>query len=302
MTDYVLRSRLFSDILTKREDKAQRRLIDEFTDELDFEPIDELMISLSAWEYVLSLGVAPKVVFAHPDVLRSHPTTSLYYRGMALLSRKRVGQAAASVMNWEDGTRTIPIQQDAAKRVACLYNTMISSIIEGSSDWTLDNGYRNILATMGITLDGMFRNKIGDIAETLVKNRIVSWLKGKGLIPPDSPECGRYLLPDDTLMQYGSDPDIDFVRRERLIATIEIKGGRDPAGALERLGAMTKSFAETPPGCVNFLVAGIITLEMQTRLDAMGNVKVYLLDDVSQDGEPWDDFTNEVFHHAIRVI
>ena len=179
---------------------------------------------------------------------------------------------------------------------------MISSIIEGSSDWTLDNGYRNILATMGITLDGMFRNEIGDIAEALVKGRIVSWLKGRGLVPPDNADYGPFLLPNDTLMRYGSEPDIDFVRQERLIATIEIKGGRDPAGALERLGAMTKSFAETPAGCVNFLVAGVITPEMQTRLDAMGNVKVYLLDDIAKDGGHWDDFTNEVFHHAVRVI
>lgn len=302
MTDDALRSRLFADILSKREDKAQRQLIDEFADKLSFDPIDKLMISESSWAHVLSLGVEPKVVFAHPDILRAHPTTSLYYRGMALLSRKRVGQAGASVKNWEDGTRTIPIRQEAAQKVSCLYNTMISSIIEGSSAWTLDNGYRNILATMGITLDGVFRNRIGDVAEAVVKNRIVSWLEGKGILTPDSPEYAFYLLPNETIMHYGSEPDIDFVRNDRLIATIEIKGGRDPAGALERLGAMTKSFAETPPSCVNFLVAGVITPEMQTRLNEMGNVKVYLLDDILQDGEIWDDFANEVFHHAIRVI
>lgn len=102
-------------------------------------------------------------------------------------------------------------------------------------------------------------------------------------------------------MRYGSEPDIDFVRSNRLIATIEIKGGRDPAGALERLGAMKKSFAETPTDCVNFLVAGVITPEMKTRLDAMGKVKVYLLDEIAKDGERWDDFINEVFHYTIRL-
>ncbi len=63
-------------------------------------------------------------------------------------------------------------------------------------------------------------------------------------------------------MKFGAEPDIDFTRDNRLVATIEVKGGCDPAGALERLGAMTKSFAETPSGCVNFLVAGVITPEM----------------------------------------
>ncbi len=206
-----------------------------------------------------------------------------------------------SVTNWEDGTRKTPVRHDAARKVARLYNAMISSIIEGSSNWTLDNGYRNVLATMGISLDGMYRNRIGRMAEDLVKNRIASWLKEKKLIAPDSLEEGQFLLPGDTLMRYGSEPDIDFVRRDRLIATIEIKGGRDPAGALERLGAMTKSFAETPPGCVNFLVAGVITPEMQGRLDAMGNVKVYLLDEIAQNGDEWDNFISEVFHYTIRV-
>lgn len=261
------------------------------------------MISLSAWQHVLSLRVDPKVVFAHPGILQVHPTTSLYYRGMALLSRKRVGQAAASVTNWEDGTRTTPVRQDMARKVARLYNTMISSIIEQSADWTLDNGYRNILATIGITLDGMFRNKIGAMAEDLVKNRIVFWLRDKKLISSDNLECtNQYLLPMDTLMHYGSEPDIKFIKGEQTIATIEIKGGLDPAGALERLGAMTKSFTETPPGCKNFLVAGIITPEMQTRLNKMRNVKVYLLDEIDQNGNCWNEFMNEVFHYTIRVI
>ena len=65
---------------------------------------------------------------------------------------------------------------------------------------------------------------------------------------------------------------------------------------------MAKSFAETPPGCVNFLIAGVVTPEMRARLDGMGDVKVYLLNDLSQDGERWDDFVNEVFHHAVRAI
>ena len=302
MTDHLLRSVLFAEILRKGDDKAQRRIIEGFKGELEFTPLDTLMISAAAWDHVAALGVAPQVVFAHPDILRAHPTTSLYYRGMSLLSQKRVGQAAVSVNTWEDGTRRAPLRHDAAQKVARLYNAMISSIIEGSSNWTLDNGYRNVLATMGISLDGMYRNRIGRMAEDLVKNRIASWLKKRKLIAPDSAEEGPFLLPGDTLMRYGSEPDIDFIRRNRLIATIEIKGGRDPAGALERLGAMAKSFAETPPGCVNFLIAGVITPEMQSRLDAMGNVRVYLLDEIAQNGEQWDDFISEVFHYTIRVV
>ncbi|MCY4446319.1 MAG: XcyI family restriction endonuclease [Rhodobacteraceae bacterium] len=302
MNDDTLRAQLFSDILRKREDRIQRQIIDDFQNELNFEPIDELMISQSAWRHVLILAVEPKVVFAHPDVLFAHPTTSLYYRGMALLSRKRVAQAATNVTNWEDSRLRVRVRHETAQKVACLYNTIISSIIEGSSDWTLDNGYRNILASMGITLDGMFRNKIGFMAEELVKSRIVSWLEIKGIIQEDAPEIGHYSLPSDTVMTFGTEPDIEFVRNDQTIATIEIKGGRDPAGALERFGSFIKSFAETPSDCINFLVASVIMPEMQTRLESMGVMKVYLLDDILHDGERWDDFTNEVLHYAVRVI
>ena len=134
--------------------------------------------------------------------------------------------------------------------------------MENSSGWTLENGYRNIIATMGISLDGMYRNRIGRMAEELIKA---------------------------INMVFGSEPDIKFERDTRLLATIEIKGGTDPAGALERLGAMMKSFKETPPGCVNFLVAGIVTDKMQFRLEQIGVVKTFLLHELQEGGQIWND-------------
>ena len=41
--------------------------------------------------------------------------------------------------------------------MARLYNAVTSSIIEGTTNWALENGYRNILANMGIGLDGTFQ-------------------------------------------------------------------------------------------------------------------------------------------------
>ena len=63
---------------------------------------------------------------------------------------------------------------------------------------------------------------------------------------------------------------------------------------------MQKSFEATPPNCVNMLVAGVVTSEMRSRLDQMGVVKVFLLDDLSHDGGPWIDFLNEVF--PLKII
>ena len=251
------------------------------------------MIGPKAWGHAASLGVRPQCVFAHPNILMDHPVASRYYRGIALLSQKQVARLAAPVVSWEDGSRRKPIELEAALRVT-------SSIIEGSIDWTLDNGYRNILATMAIGLDGMIKNRIGQNAEQLVKMRIAEWVKDRTLLLSTDPPR-RFLLERDTWMIFGSEPDIEFVREGRTVATIEIKGGKDPAGALERLGAVQKSFSETSPGCVNFLVAGVVTEQMRNRLDNMGVVQTFLLDDIADSGREWERFVNELFHHTLRL-
>lgn len=171
-----------SERIRQRTDHELRELIASFTDELDFDPLDDMMISEQAWEYVTASGIEPKLVFAHPSVLREHPRASQYYRGLALLPQKRVADIAVSVSSWEDSSRKTPITDDQSSRVARLYNAVISSIIEGTTNWTLENGYRNMIANMGIGLDGTFRNIIGRDAEILIRTRIRNWLESRQLI------------------------------------------------------------------------------------------------------------------------
>ena len=298
--DALYKSRLLSGLVRQRKDVALRKSVENCGEKLDFEQLKNLMISEAAWQYATAAEIEPKLVFAHPDLLQRLPETSQYYRGMAVLSQKQVQQLVGSVSGWEDGSHKRPVPTSKCLEVARLYNAVISSIIEDSSDWSLENGYRNIIATMGIRLDGMFRNKIGQMAEELIKNRIADWLREKGLIN-ESGARALYQLPEGYEMRYGSEPDIRFDRDGLIVATIEIKGGKDPAGALERLGAMQKSFAKTPAGCVNILIAGVVTPEMQTRLDQMGVVRVYLLGDLAVAGPSWKEFLIELFHHIIRI-
>ena len=107
-------------------------------------------------------------------------------------------------------------------------------------------------------------------------------------------------------MRYGSEPDIQFQltsnNETSLIATIEIKGGKDAAGALERLGAVQKSFEETPPNCTNYLGGrNHHPRDGSTPGYSMGVARRYLLDDLIRDGEQWVVFLNEVFHHTVRI-
>ena len=154
-------------------------------------------------------------------------------------------------------------------------------------------------------MDGTVRNLIGQDAERLIKDRILRWLESQQLIVQRDDDETQFELPDGYYMRFGSEPDIEFsgslADESTTVATIEIKGGKDPAGALERLGAIQKSFEATPPGCVNMLIAGVITSEMRERLNRLGIGKTFLLDDLAHDGDPWAEFLNEVFHYTIRI-
>lgn len=269
-----------------------------------FDPPARYGIGERAWEHVRRLNDDPRLVFAHPEILRNEPATSEYYRGIALLPRKRVNDLAANVDSWEKGKRTT-VSEGKAFAVACFYNSFITSIIEGSTDWTIENGYRNLIANMAIGLDGSMRNIVGQMAEEAVQNRIVDWLRNSGLIVDHDEASNTYRLTEGYSMRFGSEPDIEFSRHgdgePEVVATIEIKGGKDPAGALERLGAIQKSFAHTKPGCVNMLIAGVATPQMRERLTAAGITKVFMLDDLTNDGPKWLAFLNEVFHHTVRI-
>lgn len=70
------------------------------------------------------------------------------------------------------------------------------------------------------------------------------------------------MLKGDMTMRFDSEPDISFTEDNEYLAVVEIKGGIDPAGALERHGAATKSFQhaiEGNPRCKNFYLGGVYT-------------------------------------------
>ena len=295
------RSMELSRVIRQRADIAQKELIENYTDSVSYCPLTEYMISRGAWDHINSHGIDPKLVFAHPNILVSHPTTSLYYRGISLLSLKRVGNLAVPVVNWEDGTRSNEVSHEVALKVTRVYNSVTSSVIEMSTDWTLENGYRNIISTMAIGLDGVMRNQIGVIAERDVRGKILNWLRDSRLVEHENDKRREYDLRGGVIMRFSSEPDIEFRKNGIQIATIEIKGGRDPAGALERLAAAQKSFRETPGDCKNFLIVGVITQEMRNRLDEMVNVKYYELDDILEEKNSWKEFSKELFHYAIRI-
>lgn len=99
-------------------------------------------------------------------------------------------------------------------------------------------------------------------------------------------------------MKFSSEPDVSFEVDDRIISTIEIKAGTDPAGALERFGAIEKSFRETPAHSKNFVVLGVITPEMENRMRDIHIENHFMLKAIESDPA---NFLDEVFHHALRL-
>ena len=301
--DAISRALRMARHIAGREDVAVRERITRFEPKPRYDKC-ELCIAEDAWRKVVDASVEPRLVFAHPDLLKAIPNASLYYRGIALLSRKRVQELAGSVDTWERSPKKARVSDDKALNVSRLYNAVISAILLDSTDWTLEDGYRNILATVGITEDGAMRNIIGQEAEQAIKERLLDWLRDRQLIvspAAPSPSASDWMLKDGVSMRFGSEPDIAFHREGKLVVLIEIKGGKDPAGALERLGAVKKTFDETPADCKNFLVAGVVTPTMRERLEEMHIEDDFDIEQLLHDDLAWTRFLNEIFHHALRL-
>lgn len=301
--DAIVRAINIAQLIGRKDDLRVRDRIVEFQGKENYSDRESLLIAEDAWRHVVRAQIMPRLVFAHPKLLMAIPEASLHYRGLSLLSRKRVEEIVGSIERWERESGKINVEFTKALGVCRLYNAVISSIILDNTDWTIENGYRNILANMGITADGMMRNIVGQAAEKAIKDGILEWVKTRDLLSADQSLASEdgWDLHGGVLMRFGSEPDISFEKDGAYAVLVEIKGGKDPAGALERLGAIQKTFEEAPAQCKNFLVVGVITSTMQTRLNELRIERVFKMDDLLQNVASWTEFMNEIFHHALRI-
>jgi hypothetical protein len=309
-------------IVTSLQKKADLKVFEALKNlkiKVEWLPLSNIMIDDDVWEYVTNeKKYDPQLVFCHPEVLIALPTSSLYYRGITGLSMKAAKTYFGSIENLENGRQKSKLDEKKALKMARVYNTFICTVIKGSSDWTLENGKRTIIATLGITLDGIMRNKVGTIAEDRVRTLIFEWLKEKNLIVnPPKEDLDSYIdlpviceLKDSIFMRFSSEPDISFFRKindlKTLLAVVEIKGGIDPAGALERYGAATKSFQHAlkeSQRCKNFFLSAVFTSELKSRIKGDRLVeKYYDIIDIFERPDVEEEFFKELFHYSLRLI
>jgi hypothetical protein len=242
--------------------------IDSFRGETLRWELPELGISQVAWDKVIHRGIKPVTVFAHPEVLMAIPGAIAYYRMLCMVSQKSMDRVQLSVKRFEDGS-VVP-GRGAAERIAKRFNQITSRLIEldASVDPREFDLWRGMAA--GAQAQGSWVNAKGEQVESVIKARIRRRLYETGLVDQESEDKTRMDLSDGRVVFFSDEPDIAIYRGSQVQAAMEVKGGIDPAGVLERLGAALKSLnraREENPTAVTILVLRGASLTAGARQD-----------------------------------
>jgi len=258
-------------------------------------------ISDAAWQTLQSSNIDPMLVFVHPKILQLNPSFLKYYRSVAMLPQKGL-KAISGVNNVEKiesgKVAAGSLSVETIGKLASTINEVLSLVLSLAADIGEDKIQGMMYATAGTNIDGSWRNSIGNEGERVIRTIIVKEL----LLQKDiSSICNRQgkinaiseienqeiilsienirtiNLKNGFSILFSSEPDITLYDDcGAIVGVIEIKAGLDPAGALERLGAMLKSFENTLieyPQAVTVLVASCITNEVESRLSASMSVR-----------------------------
>ena len=250
-------------------------------------------VSDDAFAKIQAGSLVPIQVFAHPRLLREQPHRTAYYRNVAALSRKATGYLAGTSPDRFEDKDDADMPERTAFSLARLFNEHVSLIVESAfADFKADELNGLLLASTGAQIDGSWRNSIGDEAEKVVQTMLVQEivrhqlldafiLREGGIIESPNDERTEYILKNIRVIKgvmltnqksvlFSSEPDLSFLSRSgHSELVIEVKGGTDPAGALERFGAAKKSFGHersANSAVLTCFVASCITAEVEARI------------------------------------
>jgi hypothetical protein len=121
----------------------------------------------------------------------------------------------------------------------------------------------------GAQAQGSWVNAKGDAAQAMISGLVQRRLTDRGLVKEHAADWSWVSLVDGRKFVFGDDPDIAVRRGDRIRVAVEVKGGIDPAGVLERLGAALKSLArireENPTATTILVMHKSVMTETATR-------------------------------------
>lgn len=290
---------------------------------LNWEQRDKWNISAAAWAILAKNNIDPMLVFMHPKIFQINPTFLKYYRSVAMISQKGL-KALSGVSNIDkiENGKVEPgkMSQDTINAIVRIINEILSLVVSFATD--LDNNELQgmMYATAGTNIDGSWRNSIGAEGERVIRSIILKEVLAHKEVLSITDRQSKTTAIDDlqadkiiddidsiksvTLINgysilFSSEPDVSmFNDAGDIVGAIEIKAGLDPAGALERLGAMLKSFENTLaeyPEAVTILVASCITKEVEARLGAAMSVRQkYITTDITSSENNQRKFANRM--------
>ena len=260
---------------------------------LDWSNRGDWHISEEAWNMVCKNEIQPMLIFAHPKILQLNPHYLKYYRSIAMIPQKGLKAIShvSNVESIEDGrVNAGRLSQQQIEKLVRAINETLSIVVSLASDISEKNLEGMMYATAGTKIDGSWRNSIGTEGERVIRSIIFNGLFNNGELssivdkgnhvyeiadwkPTNDIDTIRTInLTNGYSILFSSEPDVTLYNASgAIVGVIEIKSGLDPAGALERLGAMFKSFENTLaeyPDAVTILVASCITDEVESRIGA----------------------------------
>lgn len=243
---------------------------------LDWE-FRELGISQKAWNKIIHSGIKPIIVFAHPQVLATVQRSTSYYRMLAMVSQKSMNQVGVSTSRFENPEKYPNFT--SATSIAFRLNTIVSNLIESEDrvnrrEFDL---WRGMAA--GSQAQGSWQNAKGDRMEIIIRNDLIARLRQVDMIAKDilvdvNSRTLEIKLLDGRVLRMGAEPDIAFYKNDQIEIAIEIKGGIDDAGVLERVGAAIKSLrraAEENPRSTTILIVPTVSMSRQAERDILSN-------------------------------
>jgi hypothetical protein len=238
--------------------------------------LELLGITKQAWEKVIHRGIKPVIVFAHTEVLKHLPGALGYYRMLSMVSQKSMIRVGLPSARYETG-RVFP-NDEAAEALAVHLNKIISTLIEldeeiNAREFDL---WRGMAA--GAQAQGSWQNTKGSKLEIIIRGLLQRRLREKDLVVVEKAllqgdeEYGSIMqLKDGRVVIFADEPDIAVHESdENIVVAVEIKGGIDTAGVLERIGASIKSLRrakESNPESKTILILQGISLSDTARKD-----------------------------------
>ena len=126
---------------------------------------------------------------------------------------------------------------------------------------------------------------------------ILRRLQERGIISGDQANNTTFELGSEMTLVFSDEPDIAIYKNSIPLVAVEIKGGIDPAGVLERVGAALKSLRRTKqenPSSITILILQDVSLTERARKDLSINLEIvthlYSTSSILSDEEKREEF------------